>query len=392
VSEGEPGARPVPRRGAFAYFDLDEEAKAHSLFQILREDGSADETGAARFDEALCRRLYDGMIAIRVIDARMMALQRQGRIGFYGEAVGQEAAVVGSAATSEPDDWIVPALREAGVGLFRGMALESYVAQIFGNALDPTRGRQMPCHPIDRERNYVVMSSCVATQIPHAVGVAMAMKIRGDRGRCCYGYMGDGATSEADFHVAMNFAGVYKVPVVFLCNNNQWAISTPCTMQTASETFAIKSLAYGMPGVRVDGNDVLAVYSVVKDAVERARRGEGPTFVEALTYRVSAHSSSDDPTRYRDERVTEQWKAKDPVLRLKRYLVSQGLLDEADDERLRAEVDAEVRDAVAAEEPVGPPSLRSMVEDVYAEVPAHLEEQLAEIEPLPRQKLGGVHA
>src|SRR5688500_262168 len=188
----------MPRRGAFAYFDLDEEGKARSLFQILREDGHADEAGAVRFDAELSRRLYEGMLSIRVMDARLMALQRQGRIGFYGEAVGQEAAVVGSAAVSAPDDWIVPALREAGVGLFRGMPLESYVAQIFGNALDPTRGRQMPCHPIDKDRHYVVMSSCVASQIPHAVGVAMAMKLKGDRGVCCFGYMGDGATSEPD--------------------------------------------------------------------------------------------------------------------------------------------------------------------------------------------------
>src|SRR5262245_10021799 len=206
------------------------------------------------------------MVRIRVTDARMMALQRQGRIGFYGEAVRQEAAIVGSAAASEPQDWIVPALREAGVGLFRGMPLDSYLAQIFGNAADPSKGRQMPCHPCDRATNYVVMSSCVSTQIPHAVGVAMGMKLSGHRGRCAFGFMGDGGTSEGDFHVALNFAGVMNAPVVLVCQNNQWAISTPGGVQTAADTIALKAIGYGVPSMRADGNDVLAVY----DAVRRA--------------------------------------------------------------------------------------------------------------------------
>src|SRR5499426_2446385 len=175
--------------GALTYFAGDEEEKARGLFQLLREDGTpVDEQALAGFDRALARRLFEGMLRIRVTDARMMALQRQGRIGFYGEAMGQEAAVVGSAAVSQPQDWIVPALREAGVGLYRGMTLDSYVAQIFGNADDPTKGRQLPCHPCDRERHYVVMSSCVSTQVPHAVGIAMAMKISGARDRVCFGY------------------------------------------------------------------------------------------------------------------------------------------------------------------------------------------------------------
>src|SRR5262247_3229500 len=175
--------------GALTYFAGDEEEKARGLFQLLREDGTPIDQGAlAGFDRARSRRLFEGMLRIRVTDARMMALQRQGRIGFYGEAMGQEAAVVGSAAASRPDDWIVPALREAGVGLYRGMTLDSYIAQIFGNAADPTKGRQMPCHPCDRAGHYVVMSSCVSTQIPHAVGIAMAMKIRGDHGRVAFGF------------------------------------------------------------------------------------------------------------------------------------------------------------------------------------------------------------
>ena len=280
-----------PRSGAFAYFDGDDATKARGLFQLVREDGTPiDDAALATLDRALARRLFEGMVRIRVTDARMMALQRQGRIGFYGEAVGQEAAIVGSAAASQAEDWIVPALREAGVGLFRGLTLDSYIAQIYGNAADPTKGRQMPCHPCDREHHYVVMSSCVSTQIPHAVGIAMAMKISGDRGKVCFGYMGDGGTSEGDFHVSLNFAGVYKAPVVLICQNNQWAISTPGKAQTAAETIALKGLGYGVEALRVDGNDVLAVYHAVSYAADKARRGDGPTFVELLTYRVSAHT------------------------------------------------------------------------------------------------------
>jgi pyruvate dehydrogenase E1 component alpha subunit len=255
--------RSVPG-GVEAYFEGDDEAKSRGLFQLVREDGTpVEEAALAGLDRGLARRLFEGMVRIRVTDARMMALQRQGRIGFYGEATGQEAAVVGSAAASEPQDWIVPALREAGVGLFRGMTLDSYIAQIFGNAEDSTKGRQMPCHPCDLAHHYVVMSSCVSTQIPHAVGIAMAMKITGDRGKVCFGFMGDGGTSEGDFHVALNFAGVSKAPCVLICQNNQWAISTPGSVQTAAASIALKGRGYGLEALRADGNDVLAVHRVV---------------------------------------------------------------------------------------------------------------------------------
>ena len=275
------------------------------------------------------------MLRIRVTDARMMALQRQGRIGFYGEAVGQEAAIVGSAAVTHPDDWIVPALREAGVGLFRGMTLDSYIAQIFGNAGDVSKGRQMPSHPCDRDHHYVVMSSCVSTQIPHAVGIAMAMKLSGHSGRACFGYMGDGGTSEGDFHVALNFAGVTKAPCVLICQNNQWAISTPGSVQTASQTIALKALGYGIEPIRADGNDVFAVYSAVGRAADKARRGGGPTFIELLTYRVSAHSSSDDPSRYRDESVTEVWRGqRDPIRRMELWMRARGWLADGEREAL----------------------------------------------------------
>jgi pyruvate dehydrogenase E1 component alpha subunit len=369
-----------------AYFEGDDDAKARGLFQLLREDGTpVDDTGLGWLDRALALRLLNGMIRIRVVDARMMALQRQGRIGFYGEVTGQEAAVVGSAAASEPDDWIVPALREAGVGLFRGMTLDSYIGQIFGNAEDPTKGRQLPCHPCDRARNYVVMSSCVSTQIPHAVGIAMAMKIAGDRGKVCFGFMGDGGTSEPDFHVALNFAGVSKAPCVLICQNNQWAISTPGHVQSAAPSLALKGAGYGIEAVRADGNDVLAVYRAVKYAADKARRGDGPTFVELLTYRVSAHSSSDDPSRYRDESVTEVWKTdRDPLRRLEAFLRRRGWLATGEHDAIAQQIETEVRDAIARQEAIGPPALETLIDDVYEEPTWLLREQLAELAAAPR--------
>jgi len=379
-----------------SYFDGDDVAKARGLHQLLTEDGSPADANAeaslARFDKALARQLFEGMLRIRVTDARMMALQRQGRIGFYGEAMGQEAAVVGSAAATKPDDWIVPALREAGVGLYRGMSLDSYISQIFGNAVDPTKGRQMPCHPCDREHHYVVMSSCVSTQVPHAVGIAMAMKIKGDKDRACFGYMGDGGTSEGDVHVALNFAGVMKVPVVLICQNNQWAISTPGSLQTASETIALKALGYGVEPLRADGNDVFAVYDAVDRAAQKARRGDGPTFVELLTYRVSAHSSSDDPSRYRDEKVTEVWRhQRDPLRRAELWLQKKGWLATGEREAWAETIETDVRDAIARAEAAGQPALGTIVEDVFEEPTWRLREQMEELEASPRSKSPHVH-
>ena len=372
---------------AFAYFDGDDEAKTRGLFQLVREDGTpTDEAALASLDRGLARRLFEGMLRIRVTDARMMALQRQGRIGFYGEAMGQEAAVVGSAAVSEPEDWIVPALREAGVGLYRGMTLDSYIAQIFGNAEDPTKGRQMPCHPCDRAHHYVVMSSCVSTQIPHAVGIAMAMKITGDRS-VCFGFMGDGGTSEGDFHVALNFAGVSNAPVVLICQNNQWAISTPRSAQTAATSIANKGIGYGIEAIRADGNDVLAVYHAVRYAADKARRGDGPTFVELLTYRVSAHTSSDDPSRYRDESVTEVWKGqRDPIRRLETYLINRDWLAADEREQLATAIEVQVRDAIARQEAVGAPALATLIDDVFEQPTWLLREQLADLAAAPRAK------
>lgn len=346
-------------------------------FQILREDGSlAEGVAPPNVEATMLKHMYRTMYLIRTLDERLMALQRQGRVGFYGAATGQEAAIVGSAAALEPHDWILPALRESGVALYRGYPIAQYIAQVMGNAQDILKGRQLSCHYGDRSVHYVPMSSSVGTQIPHAVGVAMAAKLRRDR-TVTIGYMGDGATSTQDFHVAMNFAGVFQAPVVLFCQNNQFSISIPVARQTASQTIAEKALAYGFEGIRVDGNDVLAVLGATRYAVDKARSGAGPTLIEALTYRIGAHSSSDDPSRYRDESVTEQWKTqRDPVRRFRSYLLGVGGLTEADDATLRKELDDQVRATIADQEKVPPPDRGTLFSDVYAQMPWHLEEQM----------------
>src|SRR3954465_12788809 len=230
-------------------------------------------------------RLYREMVRLRTLDERMMTLQRQGRVGFYGACTGQEAATLASAIALDANDWIFPPLREGGAMLLRGFPLVPYLCQIFGNAGDETKGRQMPSHMASRSVNQVSWSSCIGTQLPQAVGAAMAGKIKGAR-RVIAAYLGDGATSEGDFHVALNFAGVFRAPVVFVCQNNHWAISVPTAKQTASQSIAVKAQAYGFPGVKIDGNDAVAVYLVVKEAVDRARNGGGPALIECETYRI----------------------------------------------------------------------------------------------------------
>ena len=307
--------------------------------------------------------LYKAMARLRAVDQKMLNLQRQGRIGFYGTAFGEEAAVMGSAAALRPSDWVFPALRQAGVLLGRGFPLAHFIAQCMGNALDPQKGRQMPVHAASRAHNVVSWSSCIATQLPHAVGAAYAMKLKGED-TVAMAYLGDGATSEPDFHVAMNFAAVWKSPVVFLCQNNQWAISVPASQQTASETIAQKADAYGMPGVRVDGNNVTEVYEACRDAVARAREGKGPSLVEALTYRRGGHSSSDDPTRYRASSEEKLWETRDPLLRARKALETRKLWTEGDEKRLQDAVTAEVAAAVAEAEKAGPPATSTLFEDV----------------------------
>ena len=334
--------------------------------------------GKHQFSPAQLVEVYRAMLLIRTLDERMMTLQRQGRVGFYGACTGQEAASVGSAFALRPTDWIFPALREGAAMLLRGFPLVPYISQVFGNSGDPTKGRQMPSHQASRSVNQVSWSSCIGTQLPQAVGAAWAAKLK-RQDTVVMAFLGDGATSSADFHVAMNFAGVFKVPLVFVCQNNHWSISVPTSRQTASETLAIKAKAYGFPGVKVDGNDVEAVFAAASEAVERARSGGGPTFVEAETYRIGAHSSSDDPTRYRDTREVEEWKARDPLDRLRRRLMAGNSWNERRDQELRAKLLADVNAAIDEAEKLPPPPPETLFEDLYADEPWHILEQRREL-------------
>ncbi|MBL8692670.1 MAG: 3-methyl-2-oxobutanoate dehydrogenase [Planctomycetes bacterium] len=322
--------------------------------------------------------IYRGMVLTRVLDGKMLILQRQGRIGFVGTATGLEAAVIASGAAFEPQDWIFPALREGGVAVYRGMPLVEYVGQMFLNCHDTSKGRQMNNHFQHRGSHFVSWSSCIGTQLPQAVGAAYAAQIR-SQGTVMCGYLGDGATSSPEFHAAATFAGVWKAPVVFVCIDNGWAISVPSSAQSASRSFGSKAEAYGFPGVDVDGNDAAAVYRETRAAVDRARAGGGPSLVALKSYRILGHSSSDDPTRYRDPSEVEAWKAADPIDRLGAFLERKGWLHADAAMRLRESLEAEVDRAIdeAAAAPKLP--LRALVDDVYARVTPRLVAQHDEL-------------
>ncbi len=321
-------------------------------------------------------RIYRYMVLLRSMDERMLSLQRQGRIGFYGSTYGQEAATLASAAALERQDWIVPGLREAFTMVLRGYPLGPWLAQLFGNRADPSKGRQMPSHQASRSVNQVSWSSVIGTQLPHAVGVAYAAKLRQEP-VVVAAYLGDGATSSSAFAEALGLAKRLAAPVVFCCQNNHWSISLPLSRQTAETRLTKKAEAFGLPARRVDGNSIDEVYLATRAAVEAARAGGGPSFIELVTYRLGAHSTSDDPTRYRDQKEVDAWLAKDPLARAKRELIAARAWTDAKDKALMKESEAAVRAAVAAVESEGPPDPSTLFEDLYAEPPALLAEQQA---------------
>ena len=355
------------------------------VLSVIGPDGRADPLNDPKLDVALVREMYRAMVRTRVIDQQLERLQRQGRIGFHIGSLGEEASVIGSVAACRKQDWIFPCYREFGALLWRGMPLQRYVDNMFGNANDAGKGRQMPDHYTGKPYRYGSVSSPIGTQLSHAVGLAWAAKIKSDE-LVAAAYLGDGATSSADFHTACNFAGVFKVPVVFLLRNNHWAISVPSERQTVSKTFAEKSVAYGIAGARCDGNDALAVYRSVHEAVQRASRGEGATLLEMITYRLGGHSTSDDPKAYRLEDEVEQWRRTDPLARLRKHLEVLGAWGEAEETKLRETVEIELRACVERAEKTPPPSLESMLEDVYKEQPSHLREQREQLLNGPRAK------
>ena len=324
------------------------------------------------------KKLYRTMILNRNLDGKLLNLQRQGRLGFYLTSTGEEATHIGSAYAMAKKDWVFPCYREPGAALIRGFPLQLYVNQCYGNSGDLEKGRQMPCHYGHKESNLPSVSSPVGTQIPHAAGAAWGAKINGDKVATLV-YFGDGATSEGDFHVGLNFAGVYKAPVIFFCRNNGYAISTPFSSQTASENIVIKAKAYGVEGIQVDGNDLLAVIAVTKKARDRALSGKGPTLIEGLTYRVGAHSSSDDPKAYREDEELEKWKTKDPIERFKNYLIKKNIWNEDYEHKLQEETKEEINEAVEKAEKLGPPAIETIFEDVYAELLPSLKDQMEEL-------------
>jgi pyruvate dehydrogenase E1 component subunit alpha len=361
------------------------------LVRVLRDDGSARPMSEPAIEPDVPMQAYQAMKLMRLLDARMILLQRQGRVGFYGACTGQEATPIGTALALRPTDWVFPALRESSMMLVRGLPLDTYLCQVFGNAGDILKGRQMPSHMSARAVNQVAWSSCIGPQLPQAVGAAWAAKIRRED-TVVVGFIGDGGTSEPDFHNALNFAGVFQVPCVMICQNNQFAISVRPWHQTASETYAIKGRAYGVPSFRVDGNDVLAVWHTVARAVATARRGGGPTFIEAVTYRVGAHSTSDDPTRYRSQEEVDAWLQRDPVVLLRRHLVHAGLLDDEADRALEEDLNAKIAAAIAAAESHPPPARDTVFDDVYETLPWNLDEQREEMRRHPTApEHGGGH-
>ncbi len=322
---------------------------------ILDEKGNTDESlmPALRDDEI--KRMYEVMVLARTFDQLALNLQREGRIGTYAPIHGQEASQIGSALALEKGDWVFPSFRENGVYLAVGHP-PHMVIQYWGG---DERGLR-----IAEDINIFPVCIPVASHIPHAVGAAMAAKYRGDRVAAVV-YFGDGGTSEGDFHEGLNFAGVFRLPVIFICENNQWAISLPREKQTAAKTIAQKAYAYGFEGVQVDGNDIFAVYKATRDALNKAKQGNGPTLIECFTYRMSDHTTADDASRYRTKEEVEAWKEKDPILRLKLFMERKGLWTEQYQKDVDAGARAAVDEAEKKAESVTPPSPRDMFTYTY---------------------------
>ena len=357
-------------------------------YRVLDPDGAVvpgAEVPPLSDDELL--DIYRQMRLARHLDRRSVNLQRAGRIGTYPPLEGQEAAQVGSAWALSDDDVVVPSYREHAAALVRGYPVERILRFWMGDE----RGNVPPAGVPDLPRNIPVGSG-----VPHAAGVAWAKEYMGEAGAVLC-YFGDGATSQGDFHEGMNFAGVFDLPAVFFCNNNGWAISVPRERQTAAETLAVKARAYGFPGVRVDGMDPLATYAVTRAALDRARDDESdeprPTLIEAVQYRFGAHTTADDPSRYRDEAAVERWRERDPIPRMAAFLRERGLLDDETDEAIEAEIETRVQEGVEAAERTPPPDPDDVFEFVYDRMPAALRDQreefLAFLERHPERRPSG---
>ncbi len=350
-----------------------------TMLQVMAPDGRiVDHEFAETIPDADVVALYEAMLAQRAYDDRMIKMQRQGRLGFYLACTGEEVCSYAPAYALREDDWMFPAYREPGVALWRGMPFQAWIDNMVGNVDDPVKGRQMPVHWTARAQNVVSISSPVGTQIPQCAGTAYAMKVRGtDSVACCF--FGEGTSSEGDFHVGLNFAGVWKAPAIFFCRNNRYAISTPLHKTTAVEDIVLRAHGYGIRGQLVDGNDLLGVIKAVRDAADWARAGNGPTLIEAKTYRLAAHSTSDDPKGYRSREEEAEWAAKDPLIRLRAYLEGKKLWDEDREKASTETAGKRILAALTVAESKPHPSIDELFNDVFAELPPHLVTQKAEL-------------
>jgi len=365
-----------------------------ALVRVLGDDNKATGPWDPKLDAETLRKMLRDMVTVRIFDDRMYRSQRQGKTSFYMKCTGEEAIAIAAQNALDREDMHFPTYRQQGLLVARGYPLTDMMNQIYSNKGDKLKGRQLPIMYSDKNFGFFSISGNLGTQFPQAVGWAMAAAIKGDS-RIAMGWIGDGATAEGDFHSAMTFAAVYNVPVVLAVVNNQWAISSFSGIAGAERaTFAQRAVGYGIAGLRVDGNDALAVYAAVKWASERARSNLGPTLIEFFTYRAEGHSTSDDPSGYRPTNEAKAWPLGDPIERLKAHLIATGEWDDERHAAMTAECDAAVRAAQKESEKLGilpqqgKDDVGSMFDDVYAEVPWHIAEQreqaLAEGQDLDR--------
>jgi 2-oxoisovalerate dehydrogenase E1 component alpha subunit len=346
------------------------------MISYLNNDGELDPACPDKLSQELLLKGYKTMLKTRMVDERMITLQRQGQITFALSSLGEEACGAAVMAALESEDWIYPQYREPAALFYRGFSIENYLHHMFGNKKDLILGRQMPNHFGSRELNIVTCSSPIGTKIPHAAGAGYAMKFLNEQ-TISLVYFGEGSTSEGDFHAGVNFAAVRKTPTIFFCRNNGWAISTPAKEQFASDGILPKASGYGIKGMKVDGNDYFALYNVVKEAREHCLK-EGPVLIEAMTYRMGAHSTSDDPSLYRKNEEERMWKEKDPINRLKLYLEKQSLWDEAKETAYVKEIKDEIDRAIKSASETEKSPLSTIVENVYENVTETLQDELKE--------------
>tara|TARA_B100000965_G_scaffold388019_1_gene392117 strand:+ start:3883 stop:5130 length:1248 start_codon:yes stop_codon:yes gene_type:complete len=380
--ENEPGD--LPRPDPIKCTASETTDHAYGLVRVLDFDGNASGPWNPELTPDELRKGLEHMVRMRIFDDRMMKMQRTGKLSFYMRSFGEEAVAIAQTMALENQDWIFPTYRQPGAQFVRGRGMVSMINHCIGNEEDNVKGRQMPVHYTYRDGRFISVSSPVGTQFSQAVGVAMASQYKA-LDECCITWIGDGSSAEGDYHYALNFASVFKPPVILNIVNNQWAISTHANLASGNPTFAARGLAYNVPSMRVDGNDFLALYAVTKWARQRAAAGEGATHIEVLTYRAGAHSSSDDPSRYRPGDEHEAWPGGDPVERLVQHLIAIGEWSEKEQKELEERVDGEV--VAAYKEAVtygdlanGPyPSADTIFTEVYEEVPWHLQEQWDEM-------------